>query len=159
MPLFAGEAYGGMRGPADPFAVPNITATWRVLSGYTENMLPNVGTIFDLVTGQIIFLSTGVFMINMYNSFQHNNSGQSREVVLRFRNTVTGAVSRDIAITTGATARTTTLMGSFLTNIGRSQVGQAYVMEISAPLGDYTSVVVYGASVSAARIAYVPLGP
>jgi hypothetical protein len=33
------------------------------------------------------------------------------------------------------------------------------LLELSAPIGNYTSVVVYGSSVSAARIAYVPLGP
>lgn len=157
MPIFAGEAYGGMRAGTTPVPVADITPVWRPMENFVEHMLPSVGTVFDLVTGEITFLNTGIFNVNFYDSFQHNNSGQAREIDVRFRNTVSGGVSRTATFATGSGDRTTTGAYSFLVNIGPAQVGQPYVLEISAPIGDYTSVVVYGSSISAARIAYVPL--
>lgn len=157
LPIFSGEAYGGMRSGAAPVSVPDLTTAWRAMANFAENMLPSVGMVFDLVTGKITFLTTGVFNVNFYDSFQHNNAGQAREIDVRFRNTLTNNTSRTGTVATGSGDRTTTIAYSFLANIGPVQVGQPYVIEIAAPIGNYTTVVLYGSAISAARIAYVPL--
>ena len=157
MPIFAGEAYGGMRTADADVPVADITTAWSQIVGYSENMLPSVGTVFDVISDRITFLKTGIYSVNLYESIKHNNSGQARELETRFRNAITGATSRTASVATGSGDRTTALAYTFLTNIGPSQVGQPYVLEASAPIGNYTSVVRVGSAISAARIAYVPI--
>lgn len=153
LPLYAGIAYGGMRSGAGAAPAADITDVWRQIVGYTEQ-LPTEDMIFDPVTDSFQFLRDGLYQVNLQISLQHNNSGQPRELDVRVTNTVTLASTRGIRIATGSGDRTTTYTQSLQVLVGPDGLSQPYIVEVSAPIGDYTSVEYIGLSLQAARINY-----
>lgn len=153
LPLYAGIAYGGMRSVAGNVPGANITTAWQKLTAYGEQ-LPTLDMIFDHVTDTFAFERPGLYQVNQQISFMHNNTGQARELDFRVRNTVTGATTRGVRIATAAGSRTTSYTQAVQVLIDDAALGQTFITEISAPIGDYTTVEYVGLSIQAARLNY-----
>jgi hypothetical protein len=156
LPLYAGIAYGSMRmDPATaPVAGPNITTAWGQVVAFNETNIPPFDMVMDPVNNWFSFERPGLYQFAFGFNFQHNNNGSARELDLRFRNLVTSEVSNTISVPTGANDRTSNAAGSVLILVDDADLNQNWIMEVSAPLTSYTSVLVYGVYIQAARINY-----
>jgi hypothetical protein len=153
LPLYAGIAYGGMRSAAGAIPGANITTAWQKVVAYGEQ-LPTFDMIFDPATDTFAFERPGLYQVNQQISIQHNNAGQARELDFRVTNSLTMASTRGVRVATGAGDRTTSYTQSIQVLVDDTLLGVPFFTEISAPIGDYTSVTYIGLSIQAARLNY-----
>jgi len=153
LPIYAGIAYGGMRSVEGSTPGADITTAWQKVTAYGEQ-LPTLDMMFDHVTDTFAFERPGLYQVNQQISFLHNNTGQARELDLRVTNTVTGVSTRGVRIATAAGSRTTAYTQAIQVLVLDATLGQTFITEVSAPIGDYTAVEYVGLSIQAARLNY-----
>jgi hypothetical protein len=142
-----------MRSGAAPVAGADITTAWQKVTAFSE-ALPTFDMAFDFANDTFSFERPGLYQTILSLSIEHNNSGSARELDVRVRNLVTGGTTRGIRVPTGSGDRTTTYTQTLQPLIEDATLGQAHIVEVSAPIGNYSSVQWRGASIQAARLNY-----
>jgi hypothetical protein len=153
LPLYAGIAYGGMRSGAAAVAGADITTAWQKVTAFSE-ALPTFDMTFDFANDTFTYERPGLYQMNVTISIEHNNSGVSRELDARITDTITGLSTRGVRVPTGATDRTTTFTQAVQTLVPDAVLGHPFILEVAAPLGQYTAVQYRGVSIQAARLNY-----
>lgn len=151
-PLIAGYSYGGMRTLKPGPAGADITAAWQKIVAWGEHNIPPVNMIFDFTNDWFVYSKPGLYQVNFAVSIEHNNSGSSRFLDFRANDIDAAPSPNTLRVETPGSTRVTTFTVSFLSFVLEANALHRITLEVSAPSGDYTSVIWQSAILSVARL-------